>query len=589
MTAAGRASSPPNTCRAPAPDDSSLVGIWGAEESYGPLVRGELTVLQRAGKWEAHIAGFEISPRTAGDSIWVVMPAGQGEFRGRVLPDSQAIAGFWIQPAGVVGSVSYASPLRLVQTAGARRTRVWRGSVVPLEDRFSLYLVVRRRPDGSVIGSFHNPEANSRGGAAAFAIDRKGTTVRFVDTTSDRSRAAPVILASYDSAQHQLVVPWADLGRPIVLSRRSCEDAVGLYPRTPADPNYRYRAPLPGNGWAAVRAESAGLNEERLAELVRYIAGGDPEVDTTPLIHSVLVARHGRLVLEEYFFGYDEGRPHDLRSASKTFASVLVGAAIMHGASIRPSTPVYPLFHNEAPFANPDPRKQQITLGQLMTHSTGLACDDNGDALPGNEDVMQSQQAQPDWYKFTLDLPMIHDPGERYGYCSATMNLVGGVLAAAEQRWLPAMFDEWVAGPLEFQRYYVNLMPTGQAYFGGGMQLVPRDLLKLGTTYLDGGVWNGRRIVTKAWIEQSTAKQIGPPQATSPDGYAWHLHTLTSGGHEYREYEANGNGGQFLIVLPDLDLAVVLTGADYGRYRIWRQWRDALVPDYVIAAVADPR
>jgi CubicO group peptidase (beta-lactamase class C family) len=161
-------------------------------------------------------------------------------------------------------------------------------------------------------------------------------------------------------------------------------------------------------------------------------------------------------------------------------------------------------------------------------------------------------------------------------------------VAATEHAWLPALFDEWVASPLELQPYYVNLMPTGQAYFGGGMYLVPRDFLKLGVTYLNGGVWNGRRIVPRSWVQQSTAQQkVAAPGAA--DGYAWHLNTLTYGGRSVREYEANGNGGQFLIALPDLDLAVVFTGGDYNRYRVWRQWRDVLVPQYILAAVMGPK
>ena len=80
------------------------------------------------------------------------------------------------------------------------------------------------------------------------------------------------------------------------------------------------------------------------------------------------------------------------------------------------------------PFANPDPRKAQITLAHLMTHSAGLACNDNDDDSPGNEGTMQGQTRQPDWWRYTLDLPQAHDPGSRYAYCSANINLVGGAL-----------------------------------------------------------------------------------------------------------------------------------------------------------------
>ena len=574
--------------RTPAASDTSLAGVWGAEDIYGPLVRGELTVVRTAGGWDARVAGFEITARTSRDSIWIVLPDRQGEFRGHMFADSQAIVGFWIQPPGTVMGVPYASPLRLHRAAANHGASVWLGNVVPLDERFSLYLTVRPRPDGSLVGSFHNPEANSRGGAAAFSVERAGATVRFTDTARASRNSPPPIVATYDSVQQQLIVPWVDLGRPVVLTRRDRNNTIGLYPRTPAATEYQYQAPLPApDGWTTARARMVGLDEDRLAELVRYVERGDPLIDTTPLIQSVLVARHGKLVLDEYFYGFDQSRPHDLRSASKTFASVLVGAAMMRGAPIGPSTSVYTAFSGDAPFANPDPRKLRITLGELLTHSTGLACDDNGDPAPGNEDVMQSQQAQPDWYKYTLDLPMTQDPGQHYAYCSATMNLAGGVVAAAEHAWLPTLFDRWVATPLQFQRYYVNLMPTDQAYFGGGMQIIPRDLLKLGVAYLQGGVWSGRRIVTKAWVDQSTAQQVGPAGTADADGYAWHRHTLTSGGRTFREYEANGNGGQLLIVLPELDIAVVITGADYQRYGIWRRWRNVLVPQYVIAAARD--
>jgi len=85
-----------------------------------------------------------------------------------------------------------------------------------------------------------------------------------------------------------------------------------------------------------------------------------------------------------------------------------------------------------------------------MTHTSGLACDDNDDKSPGNEDTMQSQTRQPDWWKYTPDLPVVHDSGSRYAYCSAEMNLVGAVLTTGTATWLPALFDREVARPLQF-------------------------------------------------------------------------------------------------------------------------------------------
>lgn len=229
-------------------------------------------------------------------------------------------------------------------------------------------------------------------------------------------------------------------------------------------------------------------------------------------------------------------------------------------------------------------------LAHLMTHTSGLACDENDDQSPGNEDTLQNQSAEPDWWKFTLDLPMAHEPGVRYAYCSANMNLVGGALTTATGTWLPEFFDRAVARPLGFGRYYRNLTPTDDGYLGGGAFLRPRDLLKVGQAYLDGGVWRGRRIVDEDWIAASTAPRVritpettglseeefGDSYGGGEDAYAWHLGAIRSGERVYRTYDANDNGGQLLIVAPEADL-VVFTGGNYRQGGIWSRWRDGIV------------
>ena len=117
------------------------------------------------------------------------------------------------------------------------------------------------------------------------------------------------------------------------------------------------------------------------------------------------------------------------------------------------------------------------------------------------------------------------------------------------------------------------------------MRIRPRDFLKVGQLYLNGGIWNGKRIVAQSWVTRSTSKQIYGT-INDGDGYAWHRNTLKSATRTYREYEANGNGGQFLIVVPELDLAVVFTAGNYGDYRVWRWFRDDLVANVIIPAIA---
>lgn len=559
----------------------ALLGLWAVDTAFGPALRGELVVRRDPAGWHAAIGGHTVDFSGRGDSVRFAFPDGTGELRG-TLAGTDGIAGFWIQPAGPTTGQSYATPVTL-EPAGRDR---WRGDVTPLEETFSVYLTVARRRDSSLVGVFRNPERNSLSAWLRFSITASGDSLRFA-ARAEEGEPEITLTAAFDSARRTLAIPWPGLERTLVLTPREPDAAPRLVPRLPRNARYRYKSPAGrDDGWRTARAASVGMDEAALARIVQGIADSDFLHPRAPLIHSLLVARRGRLVLEEYFFGYDRDTPHDTRSAGKTFASVMVGAAMMAGAPIAPDSAAYRLLAARGPFANPDPRKAAITVGHLMTHTSGLACDDNDAASPGNEQTMQSQVAEPDWWKYTLDLPMVHDPGSHYAYCSAGMNLVGAALTDATHTWLPALFDRTIAKPLGFGRWHFNLMPTLDGYQGGGVRLRSRDLLKLGQAYLDGGVWRGRRIVPADWVARSTAPVVRTSER-SADGYAWHLNTLEAGAGAWREYEANGNGGQLLIVVPELELVVVFTAGNYGHGGVWSGFRNEIVPRGIIAAITD--
>jgi CubicO group peptidase (beta-lactamase class C family) len=557
---------------------ASPLGIWGTSISFGPSIRGDLTILgsRNASTLTARIHGYEVPVTRRGDSLSFTLPGDLGKFRGEIDRSTGNIRGHWVQPVMIVNGSSYASPMTLKSIAGA-----WRGEVDALEDRFTLFAKIDRAADGRLFAVFRNPERNLRGRAQRFLVSMDGLAVHFRDSTNARNNFDAV----YDSAQKLLTFTYPQLGRTLDLEHLTTPRATEFFPRPGESVRYAYRPPLAeSDGWRVGTLDAEGLDAAKVSGLVQSLIDVDPAVPSAPLVHSVLIARHGKLLLEEYFFGYDESQPHDLRSASKTLASVLAGIAIDHGARFNIHTPVLSLFPEYATVANLDDRKRQITVKNLMTMSTGLACDENDDNSPGNEDTMQNQTAQNDWYKFILDLPMVRSPGETYAYCSGTVNLLGGVVRNTTHMWLPDFFQKYVADPLDIRRYYMNLGPTGEGYFGGGLRLRPRDLLKLGQLYLDGGRWNGRRVVSASWVAESVSPQI-KTGAESADGYNWHLNTLHAGGKSYKEYEANGNGGQFLIVLPELDIAVVFTAANYNSYGVWKKFRDEMVPQFVIGAV----
>lgn len=168
----------------------------------------------------------------------------------------------------------------------------------------------------------------------------------------------------------------------------------------------------------------------------------------------------------------------------------------------------------------------------------------------------------------------------------------GGAVAAVTKTWLPEYFDEHLARPLQFGRYYLNLMPNGEAYMGGGAYLTPRDQLKLGQLYLAGGIWNGNRVVRKAWVEDSTSfhARFATEHSLGQEheyGYGWHLHTLEAGGKTYKVFAAEGNGGQFVIVIPALDMAMGMTGGAYGEFDQWYRWELQVLPEFIISAAVN--
>jgi CubicO group peptidase (beta-lactamase class C family) len=293
---------------------------------------------------------------------------------------------------------------------------------------------------------------------------------------------------------------------------------------------------------------------------VRYIAAIDPNSPDAPRIHSVLVARKGKLVLEEYFFGYTADDTHDLRSASKTFTGLMAGIAIDKG-EFTIDTPVYAVLDSLA--RRSDPRRGRMTVGNLLTHTSGLACDDNDDNSPGNEEKLWGGQL-PDWYGYTLGLPMAkrsrhdlrlllrgHQPGRRRRLGDHRHRTAGVLLP----EHLAADADGHVAHGAHARRPRLRRRRHLHA---------SARLPQAGP-----GVPERRELERVAGGEPQVGGTVGdaarPGPDSSHDGYAWHLHTLSHDGKAYREYDASGNGGQLMIVLPELDIVVAFTAGNYNR------------------------
>jgi CubicO group peptidase (beta-lactamase class C family) len=349
------------------------------------------------------------------------------------------------------------------------------------------------------------------------------------------------------------------------VSRSVTPEAVALLrPRPPGEDSpahYHYQPPIDlHDGIAVGSIADSELGESTANAIVGAILTGAYKD-----LHSVLLYLHGKLVLEEYFYGYNARRPHQLRSATKSVVGALAGIAVDRGSLSGVDERVLPLM-NYTGYSHPDTRKSEMTLGDFLTMSSGLACNDHDPSSPGRETLIDNA---PDWVKATLDLPMIHNPGSMGLYCSGGVAVVGRMIENAVHMRLPDFAQANLFGRLGISRTswrWNYTLTNGDKEFSQ-IHLRPRDMLKLGVLFANNGRWQGRQVISPSWVRRSLAKQ-SMVDGTAYGYFWWHpwLRVETpSGARRVYMSAAQGNGGQKIYLLPQFDFIAVFTGGAYNR------------------------
>jgi CubicO group peptidase (beta-lactamase class C family) len=336
------------------------------------------------------------------------------------------------------------------------------------------------------------------------------------------------------------------------------------------------------DGWETSDASSASLDHAALSRMEQAIAIGEFKKIT-----SILVARRGELAYEAYFEGTPDSL-RDTRSATKTITSILAGIALDQHLLPGLDAKVLSYFPEKQPLANPDPRKAAITIEDLLTMSSLMECDDWNNFSRGNEERMYLIE---DWVKFFLDLPVKGFPpwvskpqdspfGRSFSYCTAGVVTLGGVLEKATHMKLADFAAKNLFGPLGVRNVQWNYSPLGLAMGGGGLRLESRDLLKLGQLYLNGGTWNGKRIISESWVKSSTMPHAQIDEQTNY-GYLWWLKDFKAGERPWSAYFMSGNGGNKVAVFPRLEMVVVITSSNYNTKGMHEQ-TERLLTEYIL-------
>jgi len=267
-----------------------------------------------------------------------------------------------------------------------------------------------------------------------------------------------------------------------------------------------------------------------------------------PRLRSLLISHDGELAVERYFNGAGPGDTSNVKSVSKTIMSALVGAAIDRGHIDGLDQPIAD-FYGEL-LAGEDPRKRDITIGNLLSMQAGLETTSfyNYGAWVVSDD----------WVRFALEQPVVADPGTRLLYSTGNTHLLSAILTEATGQSLLRFAQDALAGPIGIEIAAWDRAPDGIYFGGNNMAFTPRSLLAFGQLYMNGGRHGDRQVLPRDWVELSTTPRVESPRERGRYyGYGWWIRNM--GGFE--SPYAWGYGGQFIVLVPELDLVVVTTSS----------------------------
>ncbi len=353
------------------------------------------------------------------------------------------------------------------------------------------------------------------------------------------------------------------------------------------------------DGWQTASPSDKGMDTEPFVRLKRRLHDTEDH-----LIHSILVARDGALVFEVYFDGsdvnlFDENmltsctlcleekhftrdELHYTASVTKSVTSLLVGIAVDRGYISGTDAPMVSFFPDYDYLRTP--AKDSITIHHMLSMTTGLPFDETTYPIADPRNDAFQLFISEDPVAFVLRKDVVDPPGSTYRYSSGTTVLLGEIIRRSTGQSVSAFAEEHLFRPLGITSYRwagcLRAPETTSA--SGGLYLRPRDMAKIGQLMLQDGVWNGRRVLSSDWVRRSVKMAVPLFDRGGPYGYGYQWKLGRSGG--FASFYAAGWGGQYIVVLPELNIVFVQTGGWYAGERSPISY-DTIIEQYVLPAI----
>lgn len=296
----------------------------------------------------------------------------------------------------------------------------------------------------------------------------------------------------------------------------------------------------PTDAWRTSTPEEQGVDSEKIYQMLSYIK------EQNINLHSIIMVRNGYLIHETYYHPFHKDIPQNIYSCTKSVISALVGMALHEGKIISLDQKVSDFFPDQSVFQ--DQRKKELTVRHLLTMATGLDWHEEGGW--SREDTGQQLLYSKNWVDFTLNRPMMGQPGQKFNYCSGASHLLSAIITKSAGENTFDYAQTHLFQPLKIRAYW-DQDPQGIPCGSINLKISSLDMAKFGYLYLQKGKWAGSQLLSTEWVEDSTKKQINEP-FYGGYGYQWWMNWF--GG-----YFAQGWGGQYIFVAPQLNMVVIFT------------------------------
>ena len=328
-------------------------------------------------------------------------------------------------------------------------------------------------------------------------------------------------------------------------------------------------------------SEANAVQSNFLTEMDAKISKGDYE-----RITSVLVAKDGKLLFEKYYNNNNRDSKHNVRSGTKTIATLLTGLAIDNGYIASEQDKIFTYLQHKMPVKNPDQRKDNITIEDLLTMSCMLETDDGNYHSRGHEERMYFIE---DWTQFLVDLPIRAYPfnpppaeqpyGRFFHYSSAQAAAVAEIVESAIGSPADAFIKEKLFKPMNITNYKLHYTPSKIINTAGGSEYKSRDFLKLIQLFLQKGAWNGNQLISADFMTKATTAKASAREGVDYGYFLW----INPFGKDkkYDAYYMSGNGGNKMVAIPELNATVVITTTNYNN-RNAHGYTDELMNQYIV-------